>query len=229
MRYSLLGGAGYVAENAGHTLYRTYSPPDSTLLTVRSCNEQSIENGLAVSEYQMMYNDATCCNNGHRDNILNPFHNEVSIGIAYNDTNSAIYFTEDFQNDYLSLTTPIYSGGTVTLSGSIRGTLNLNTISVYHDPTPGPMTISQLDATFAYDPGTQIGGVFTPSPSGYTCPPTLGNGGIAAYATSWSSTEGELSIQFSLSAFTAQYGSGVYTFYLFDSNGNEWTSLSVFV
>jgi uncharacterized protein YkwD len=227
MRYTMLGGKGYVAENAGLD-YCTNSPPDSSLVTPVSCTLQTVENGVANSEYSMMYNDAACCNNGHRDNILNPFHNRVSIGIAWNSSTSALYFTEDFENGYVGLQSPIYSNGVVTLTGSLSRTLDLNEIAVSFDSTPQPMTISQLDATFAYDPGTSIGAVFAPCPSGYICSPNTNDGGIAVYASSWSYSGSELSVSFSLTAFTQKYGSGVYTLYMFDSQNNLWMSLSIF-
>ena len=227
MRYTMLGGDGYVAENAGLD-YCTYSPPDSSLVTPAGCSLQTVENALANSEYGMVYNDAACCNNGHRDNILNPFHNRVSIGIAWNDSSSAVYFTEDFENAYISLQPPIYSNGAVTLAGSLSSGLNLNEIAVSFDSTPQPMTISQLDATFAYDPGTSIGAVFAPCPSGYICSPNTNDGGVAVYASSWSYSGSELSASFSLTAFTQKYGSGVYTLYMFDSQNNLWMSFSIF-
>ncbi|MDG6921374.1 MAG: hypothetical protein JRM99_05410 [Nitrososphaerota archaeon] len=227
MRYTLLGGTGYVAENAGLD-YCTDSPPDSSLVTPVACTLQTVEDGIANSDYSMMYNDAACCNNGHRDNILNPFHNKVSIGIAWNPSTSALYFTEDFENSYVELQTPIYSNGVVTLTGTLSRTLDLNEIAVSYDPTPQPMTISQLDATFAYDPGTSIGAVFAPCPAGYICSPTTGDGGVAVYANSWAYSGGDLSVTFSLSGFTQKYGSGVYTLYMFDSQDNLWMSVSIF-
>jgi uncharacterized protein YkwD len=227
MRYTMLGGKGYVAENIGLG-YCTDSPSNSSLVIPVSCTLQTVENGIANLEYGMMYNDAACCNNHHRDNILNPFHNRVSIGIAWNQSTSAIYLTQDFENDYVDLQYPIYSNGVVTLTGSLSRTLNLNEIAVSFDPTPQPMTISQLDATFAYDPGTPIGAVFAPCPSGYICSPNTNDGGIAVYASSWIYSGSELSVSFSLTAFTQKYGSGVYTLYMFDSQNNIWMSLSIF-
>ena len=52
-----------------------------------------------------MNNDSECCGNGHRDNILNSFHNRVSIGVSYDATH--VYFVEDFETFLTSLSTPI--------------------------------------------------------------------------------------------------------------------------
>lgn len=50
-------------------------------------------------EYSMVYNDSKCCNNGHKNNILNKFHTHVSLGIAYNDYSFVI--VQNFENQYL--------------------------------------------------------------------------------------------------------------------------------
>ena len=94
-RYTLLGGTGAVSENIGLT-YCTDSPPNSTQLMVQPCSPTTIEYGIAVVEWAMMNNDLECCNNGRRNNILDPRVSGVSIGIAYDSSSHVIYFVEDF-------------------------------------------------------------------------------------------------------------------------------------
>lgn len=95
-RSTLLGGTGVVSENIGSASC-TDSPPDSTLLTVQPCSSTTVENGIAVLEWAMMNNDLQCCNNGHRNNILDPRVGGVSIGIAYDSGSHIIDFVEDFE------------------------------------------------------------------------------------------------------------------------------------
>ena len=77
MRYTLLGGRGAVSENVA-------------FISIQSCGlfgchgNINVEQALKNMEYSMMYNDSQCCNNGHRDNILDPNHDLVSIGISFN-------------------------------------------------------------------------------------------------------------------------------------------------
>jgi uncharacterized protein YkwD len=227
MRYTLLGGTGAVAENIGQSTC-TDSPPDSSLLTVQPCTVSTIESGIAASEWGMMNNDLQCCNNGHRDNILDPQHNRVSIGIAYDASSSTLYFVEDFEDQYLSLSSPVSgSGDLITIQGTLSTSLSVSQLAVYYDPTPSPMTVSQLDATFAYDPGTFVGGVFPPCSSGCEYYP----GAVSVYASEWSTTSTSVNIQFSLSQFTSADGPGVYTVYLqtSDSSGSAFFVYSVFV
>ena len=95
-RFDMLGGgSGLVGENQGLD-YCNNDAIGATQVTLVPCNVQTIENAIANSEWAMMYNDATCCNNLHRTNILSASYSQVMIGIAYNSTTKAVYFVEDF-------------------------------------------------------------------------------------------------------------------------------------
>ncbi len=227
MRYTILGGDGAISENCGLD-YATTSPENSTQVVVAPCSIQTIEAGLANSEWEMMYNDLSS-NNGHRDNILNPLHNRVSIGIAYDSNSSKIYFVEDFENNYINLQQPIYSSGTVTISGTTTKTISPYEVTVQYDPLPIPLNVNQPQYEGSYDSGTLIGAVFAPVPAGYTGSPTTAEGKIAVYADVWGSSGSKILIQFSLSRFIQKYGDGVYTLYLFDDQNNIWLSYSIFV
>jgi uncharacterized protein YkwD len=227
MRYSLLGGTGAVAENIGQTNC-TDSSADSTLLTVQPCDLTTIENGIAASEWGMMNNDLQCCNNGHRDNILDPQHNRVSIGIAYDTTSSTIYFVEDFEDYYLGLSGPVAgSGNSVTIQGSLSKSLGVTQLVVYYDPTPTAMTVSELDSTFAYGPGSFVGGVFPPCSNSCEYYP----GAVSVYASKWQVTSSGIAIEFSLADFKNADGAGVYTIYLQtgDNTGTAFITYSIFI
>jgi len=227
MRYSLLGGTGAMSENIGLT-YCTDSSPSSTLLTLAPCNLQTIENGISSSEWSMMNNDAVCCSNGHRDNILDPLHNEVSIGIAYNSTTSALYFVEDFQNDYITLSSPIVNpGNQIVVVGSMTTEEDVSQITVYYDALPQAMTTSQLDSTSAYGPGTFVGGVFPPCSNGCEYYPRA----VTVYASSWQVSSTSISIDFSLNNFIQADGPGVYTIYVQtgSSTGDSILTHSIFM
>ncbi|MGD0804604.1 MAG: CAP domain-containing protein [Candidatus Bathyarchaeia archaeon] len=227
MRYTILGGTGDVAENIGFD-YATTSSVDSTQVAVASCSIQTIEAGIANSEWQMMYNDLSS-GNGHRDNILNPLHNKVSIGIAYDTSTSKIYFVEDFENSYINLETMTTSDGVVRLSGSTTKVISLQEVTVQYDPSPTSIDLNQPQYQGSYDSGTLVGAVFAPVPAGYTGSSTTTDGKIAVYADIWQSSGSKITIQFSLSRFKQQYGHGVYTLYLLDSQNNIWLSYSIFV
>jgi uncharacterized protein YkwD len=221
MRYTLLGGVGAVSENVAST---TYSYPHYTTLS-------AVEDSIRMLEYSMMYNDNNSlgcfCNNGHRDNILNPLHNKVSIGIAYNA--SAAYFDEDFENYYANLTVTESGSYAFSMAGPVLiGGVVPNSILIAYDAPPSPKTPAQLDSgPREYDAGSIIGGVLPPC--SLACPTF--DSGITTYASTWVYNSTQADISFSLSDFIGQSGPGVYTVYLMTGQDTSTaiTSISVFV
>jgi uncharacterized protein YkwD len=152
MRYTLEGGNESVSENVA---YRTMSR-----CTIFGCSgDINVRSALNASEHDMMYNDQACCNNGHRDNILNPHHNQVSIGIAYN--SSSVYLTEDFIDNYITWSR--YGFGATNnemyLSGSMQKGYSLVEVVVTYDAPIMSMSRVQLDNTTSYGYGKQVAGI----------------------------------------------------------------------
>lgn len=223
MRYTLLGGRGADFENVA---YMSYSNGHFT-------SPSAAEQGIEVLERSMVYNDSACCSNGHRDNILNPLHNVVSIGVAYDSTH--LYFDEEFESDYINLNftvapalapDPYYVSMTGTLVQSVT---RPNSIYVAFDETPAPESTPQLNnGPHEYGPGTLVGGVLPRNFLGQCGQFTQG---ITVCADQWSFTPGGVDIAFALDGFISSYGPGVYTIYLItgsDTN-SAITTISVFV
>ena len=111
MLYSLYNGTGYVQQNVAQISY--ILPINNTQQNNQKssdrCNDDKkfsyncpiIDPIEAIKdlEYSMIYNDSKCCDNGHKNNILNKFHTHVSLGIAYNDYIFVI--VQNFENQYL--------------------------------------------------------------------------------------------------------------------------------
>lgn len=217
MRYTLLGGVGAVAENVA---YITWQGSHFT-------SASAVEDSISTLERAMMYNDSRCCNNGHRLNIINPLHNRVALGLAYNST--TLFFVEDFENYYLDLSYNVSRADVFSLAGSrIASTANPGQIYLTFDATPSPETPSQLDAgPTEYDPGELVGGVLPPCSGGCTVFST----GVTVRATVWQVTPESVDITFDLSRFIQTYGAGVYNIYLVTGadTGTALTSISVFV
>lgn len=244
MRYTLVGGTGSVEEN----LALSYCTSSGAL---SPCTIKTVENAINASEWDMMNNDTQCCGGGHRENILGPFHNQVSLGIAYNST--TVFLVEDFEDTYIGSESLQLASGTVSLNGTLPQvpytwmTRQAGAeILVYYDPTPTPISRAQLDQVSAcsqyselnestacryqgaYNPGTEVSAVFEPCPQGKQCA-----AGSYIYAQTWQydPKTGDFSIVFSMSALEAAHGSGVYTLYLWPSERapEAMTSLSLFV
>lgn len=245
MRYTMLGGEGYAEENAGinacssYYVYAVHPNASSS-----GCNLQSVEYAINSSEYSMMYQDSYCCNNGHRDNILNPFHNRVSIGIAFGTTGAAlglVFFVEDFENDYIVNSSGSISGSIVTLQGSTQNIMG-GSIAIAYDPTPTFLNYTDLhpmncafispDAEEHEPPACRYVGAYDPGQIiGTTCSWCGTWDNMTMKVWQQDSSSGDFKIVFDISKLQSIYGNGVYTLYLFPAGKyvNPITSLSIFV
>lgn len=197
MRYTLLGGNGSVTENVAYE----YASECGVMGCTGTINANQ---SLQKMEYNMMYNDSACCNNGHRDNILNPYHNQVSIGVAYN--SSTIYFVEDFINNYISWSgnTPAYgSNGEVYLEGSIQPGYSLSQVSVSYDPPVQNLTRQTVPAG-PYSYGTEVAGVVGSPLYYYQNISTI-------VADTYSNSGNDFAVDFNIRNLIKRYGAGEYT------------------
>jgi uncharacterized protein YkwD len=140
MRYSLVGGTDYNAENVS-----------------RLSGIHPAEKGDRLIEYlKEMHNsmhDEKPPRDGHRQTILNPAHTHVGFGIAVEGEHLAL--TEEFLSRYVVMDPPPKSlkpGLKFPLSGRLLDPMKcqLYTIVIYFEPIPKPMTIAQLNRTYAY-------------------------------------------------------------------------------
>jgi len=197
MRYTIAGGNGSVEENVAYEQYNG-----------RFTSVSTVEDALKQLEYQMVYNDSAH-QNGHRFNILDPYHNYVSIGIAY-DTNY-VYLVQDFENLYIhwNYLPSINSNALVTLGGNFTMSKDIQMIEIFYDPLPQPLTPQQLSSSpynDGYDQGTFLGGVV---PNGYQV-----QEGITITAIDWSVFSNTFFISFNMKNLVKLYGNGVYTVYV---------------
>ena len=217
MRYTLLGGVGAVSENVAYIGWKTS----------HFTNMSAKENSISTLERAMMYNDGICCKDGHRLNIINPLHNRVALGLAYNST--TLFFVEDFENYYVNLAYNVSKSYTFTMNGNLVAPMASPTqIYVTFDGTPAAQTPAQLDSgPSEYDAGDLLGGVLPPCSQ--SC--NVFSEGLTVRATVWQVTLQSVNFTFDLSRFIQAYGAGVYTVYLLtgQDTGTAVTSISVFV
>jgi uncharacterized protein YkwD len=217
MRYTLLGGVGAVSENVA---YITWKGNHFT-------NTSAVESSISTLEHALMYNDSVCCNNGHRLDIINPLHNRVALGLAYNST--TLFFVEDFENYYIDLNYNVSKAYVFSMTGNVVTPVP-SPVQIYvtYDATPSPESSAQLDAgPSEYSAGELLGGVLPPCND--AC--SVFAAGLTVRATVWQATPESLNITFDLSRFIQVHGSGVYTVYLVTGAdaGTALTSISVFV
>ena len=211
MRYTLAGGRGAVSENCAWQGIR------GNVFAI------DVKSELKELEWSMMYDDASS-NWGHKDNILTPLHNKVSIGVAYNFNN--VYFVEDFEDDYISWNQLSVSNNQVVMQGTtLSQQSTIEQIAIFYD-NPTPLNVNQLgQAPYngGYDPGTFVGSVLTGN--------WQAQNGITIKADNWQQNGNSFQISFSLSQAITAYGKGVYTLYLEtgSSTADSLTTYSIWV
>lgn len=222
MRYTLEGGINAEGENSAYYGWFDKSEDASRYVTI---DPRQI---LEELESQMMYDDAAS-NWGHRDNILNKWHKKVNIGIAYDD--HRLTLVQQFEGDYIIFTQPpSINDGALTASGIITlGTID--SITVYYDPPPKPMTQSELNSGPGYySMGNRIATIVPPPPPGYAYSGLPEN---TVQADSWNVDDsGAFSIQADTGTTIVQNGRGVYTVVFRSKAGDEYillTNYSVFI
>ena len=202
MRYTFSGGQGAVQENIAFT-----------------SGKFNVKEEIKKHEHNMMYDDAGS-NWGHRDIILDPFHNRVSIGIAYDDDD--FYFVQDFESCYVLWST-LFLSDQVRMQGTIlKSNLSISHVAIHFDSV-APLTSQQLSGAphnGVCGQGKYVGSV---GPSGLKD----AAGGMTIIAESWSKMGQTFDLAFDISPAFAQYGRGVYTLYLWTDSENCLTSLSV--
>jgi uncharacterized protein YkwD len=210
IRYTIAGGKGAVSENIGQF---------ENWLAAGISQKQA----LNKSEWGMM-NDDAAWNWGHKENILNPYHNKVSIGIAYD--SNYLYFVEDFENDYISWIQLNNTNNQVMMQGKLgRQQGEIQQIAIFYD-NPSPLTANQLAQTpyqSEYDSGAYIGSVLPPN--------WQATDGITITADTWYQNDDSFQVSFSLLQAIEVHSHGVFTFYLETGNSTaeSLTSYSFFV
>ena len=151
MRYTLAGGVQTNNENSTGLSY---------------CVEPSLryeplvpdDNGLPGLITQLM--NGWMGSEDHRQNLLDPSHRKVNIGLAWNKYN--ISANQLFEGDYVEFDlVPNFEQGILRLSGRVKNgptidTVEDLTVDISYDPPPQPLTGGQLSRTYCYDFGTRV-------------------------------------------------------------------------
>jgi hypothetical protein len=141
MRYTLAGGRNYEAENG--FVSRTTWIGGKDPFYKRDPKEM-----LAEAEKSLMASP------GHRENILNKWHKIVNMGIAYN--NESLHLVQQFEGDYVEFSKkPTVSARILSFAGKLKAGFTLEGVGIWYDQPPHPLTLGQLDATYAYLTGQQ--------------------------------------------------------------------------
>jgi uncharacterized protein YkwD len=160
MAYSSNGGQGDVSQNIAYSGYLD-DYEDCVNHTV-ICTTVDPERDLKELERMMIEDDKECCDDGHKMNILDPYHTHVSIGIAYD--NYVIMLVQNFENNYVQFTSAqTQDFNNVHLSGFLNTAtatdLKLWGLNVYYDKLPTERDYKAHKDDNAYSAGKLIAGL----------------------------------------------------------------------
>ncbi|MER3408368.1 MAG: hypothetical protein C4292_06535, partial [Nitrososphaera sp.] len=227
MVYTEHGGTGSVHQNVA---IAGFGPQEHDRCASFSLICEKIVPAEAIKqlEHEMVYNDKECCDDGHRDNILDLHHTHVSIGIAYDDYYLAL--VQNFENNYgLDMT---IDQGYVSITGPLPSGARLEDVAIYYDETPKPSNYVDNIKKKSHDTGELVASVLEPLPPGLRYQQPKGGDSTVIEADSWVKDKGtKLDIAFDLQPAIKK--AGVYTIYVMlkDAQGRQFdaTSYSVFV
>ena len=246
MRYSIAGGEGGIMENV-----RVLGTPNLK----KHWTEESIKQVIAWNQYSMVEGDEPS-DWYHSQNLLYPMHNNVAIGIAWNDF--CISIVQDFEHDYIDWRQypTITSDNMLKLSGEIQFNSTLQNIDIFFEPTPVPLSDLQLMSTpLRYSYGHQCSifscvssmsvGNIIPNPSDEFTEEDMekllnvqSETTIVLVAREWeikhSSDKTTFSISDDITKLIDEFGTGVYTVIIWTTPDNTEntiaiTTISIFV
>lgn len=244
MRYTFAGGTGVEGENVSGSAQRIFGVRYATTPIEESLRD--MQEGLMQSP-------------GHRENILNPRHEKVNLGIACDKIGCSV--VQQFESNFIEFALrPTIENGFLRFTGSTRKGIEYYTADVYYDPLPVPLTASQIRTAYCYDRGTLILSIREPaSPSSYystdiserwwpdcrdprdtdgsekSITTALPNRlGLVPWedASTYVTTGNQFDIAVDISDYISQYGDGVYTLLVWgesNAGSTRLTNYSIFI
>ena len=223
MTYTQYDGEGSVQQNVAIAGFSPEQYEQCVTNILVECEKIEPLSTIEQLQNEMMYNDKECCNDGHRNNILDPHHTHVSIGIVYDQYYLA--FVQNFENNY-GLNVDV-KNSEIEVSGRLLDG-QLDHIAIYYDEMPTREVYEQNKDLLSYSAGELVAMVVKPLPPGYYYESPQGYNLIEA--NRWDVQRDSVNVTFDLA--DAVDKDGAYTLFAQVKDGNEMfdvTSYSVFV
>ncbi|HEY9786475.1 MAG TPA: CAP domain-containing protein [Candidatus Obscuribacterales bacterium] len=158
-RYTECGGKGFVMENC-HIEESGY--PDSQNENGRKMaklEDVPRFDRKTLDDIEDSFFGEKPPHDGHRKNIIDPFHTHVGIGLSIADDGNTrrLTCTQEFVNNYAELAdipSAIKVGESFRVAGKLPDGLRVHGIDIYWDELPKKMSIRELARTASYGPPT---------------------------------------------------------------------------
>jgi hypothetical protein len=163
-RYTESGGRNFVAENAWFTCGQEPSPP------VIPLDQQPVFDKQQIEQIESSFFNEVPPNDGHRKNILKPYHTNVGIALSKASQGEEwprVACTEEFTNQYgqyASIPTFTAPNSRFTVGGKLYPGMELYSLDLMVEPLPKPMTVEELDKTGGYNNPSERVATYWPQP-----------------------------------------------------------------
>ena len=223
MTYTQYDGEGSVQQNVAIAGFSPEQYEQCITNILVQCEKIEPLSTIEQLQNEMIYNDMECCNDGHRNNILDPHHTHMSIGIVYDQYYLAL--VQNFENNYgLNVDS---ENSEIEVSGTLLDG-QLDHIAIYYDEMPTREVYEQNKDLLSYSAGELVAMVVKPLPPGYYYESPQGYNMIEA--NRWNVQRDSINVMFDLA--DAVDKDGAYTLFAQVKDGEEMfdvTSYSVFV
>lgn len=135
--------------------------------------------GIPVQDWQEIVEQAQeslMQSAGHRDNILQPSHTHVGIGIGYNATLGEVRIVQEFVDRYVAVepvAESVRAGDAVEIVGRMLPGASSPLINLAYEPLPTPMTVADLNNTSTYSSRAEVFQALKPQVQGSTFRATI--------------------------------------------------------
>jgi Cysteine-rich secretory protein family len=223
MTYTQYDGEGSVQQNVAIAGFSPEQYEQCVTNILVQCEKIEPLSTIEQLQNEMIYNDIECCNDGHRNNILDPHHTHMSIGIVYDQYYLAL--VQNFENNYgLNIDA---ENSEIEVSGTLLDG-QLDHIAIYYDEMPTREVYEQNKDLLSYSAGELVAMVVKPLPPGYYYESPQGYNMIEA--NRWNVQRDSINVMFDLADTVDK--DGAYTLFAQVKDGEEMfdvTSYSVFV
>jgi uncharacterized protein YkwD len=159
-RYSEAGGQGAVSENVLVT--HDFAEGENYRLAPQQLFRKS-----ELEQMESLFFNEQAPNDGHRQNILNPSHNRVGVGLTTTLPGNRVACTQEFVNQYgniSKLPEQQQRGANLALKGELPKGMSIYSVDIYRDAQPHPMSTSELKLTHSYTMPTENVARYFPPP-----------------------------------------------------------------
>lgn len=148
-RYSDFGGTDYASENVGlTTIHSPKTLASKAIFQLRSDHRFS---STDLEELEDEFINEKPPNDGHRQQILNSFHNKLGVGISFSELNgqSRISIAQEFVNHYgefEKIPSALQRKMSFVVSGLLAEQIIIDEVVIEKEPSPQTQTPAQLDS-----------------------------------------------------------------------------------